>query len=269
MEDKKKKPARWKKILKRVLLGLLILVVVLAIVVAIFATKNAKAMNRCVDAAMEELRSHYTVTPVDAGEYEDLTLYGLMKFDVEQYEIEGIGNLSVMRVNMGFMQMSTFVITPRDRNLPLLSTDYMYIFGNRTAYMEFYDVVAQKDEAYNALLADLNAAIGEYDHLENAESTPAWYAPLLTVTAYKNGGSAEDPELTRLLTDCLDVYLEHAKTLPELTEEERAEKLEITVDYTDGLIEKGGISTDVFKSALGDETTKDFFDSVFFGTAAD
>ena len=36
-----------------------------------------------------------------------------------------------------------------------------------------------------------------------------------------------------------------------LIEEQRAEKLEITVDYTDGLIEKGGISTDVFKSALG------------------
>ena len=39
------------------------------------------------------------------------------------------------------------------------------------------------------------------------------------------------------------------------------------MDYTDGLIEKGGISTDVFKSALGDDVTKDFFDKVFFGTA--
>lgn len=269
MEDKKKKPAKWRKILGRILLGLLAVIVILAIVIGVMAAKNVKAMNKCVDAAMEELRSHYTITPVDPGEYEDLTLYGLMKFDVEQYEIEDIGNLSVMKVNMGVMQMSTFVITPRDRNLPLLSTDYMYILGNRTAYMEFYDVVAQKDETYNALLTDLSAAIGKYDHLENAETTPAWYAPLLTVTAYKNGSSAEDTDLTNLLTDCLEVYFEHAKTLPELTEEERAEKLEITVDYTDGLIEKGGISTDVFKSALGEETTKDFFDRVFFGTVAE
>ena len=35
--------------------------------------------------------------------------------------------------------------------------------------------------------------------------------------------------------------------------EEKAEKLEITVNYTDGLIEQGGISTDVFKKELGDE----------------
>ena len=39
-----------------------------------------------------------------------------------------------------------------------------------------------------------------------------------------------------------------------------------TMDYTDGLIEKGGISTDVFKKELGEEETKNFFDHVFFGT---
>ena len=267
MSEKSKQPSKAKKILKRILLSILAIVLVLVVVVAVIAGKNVKAMNHCVDAAMAELRNHYTVTPVDPGEYKDLTLYGLMKFDVEQYEIEGIGNLSVMRVNMGVMQMSTFVITPRDRNLPLMSTDYMYMLANRTAYMEFYDVVAEKDEAYTTLLNDLNAEIGKYDQLEDTQATPAWYAPLLTVTAYKNGGFSEDPQLEQMLVDCLNVYLENSKEFPELTGEERAEKLEITVDYTDGLIEKGGISTDVFKSALGDEVTKDFFDKVFFGTA--
>ena len=41
------------------------------------------------------------------------------------------------------------------------------------------------------------------------------------------------------------------------------------MEYTDGLIEKGGISTDVFKKELGDAETKVFFDNVFFGTAAE
>ena len=45
-----------------------------------------------------------------------------------------------------------------------------------------------------------------------------------------------------------------------------AEKLEITVAYTDGLIANGGISTDVFKKELGPEETKYFFDNIFFGT---
>lgn len=266
--SKQKNPSRFRKILIRILLVLLVLVLLAVGTVSVIAAKNVKAMDHCVEAAMAELRSQYTVTPVDPGEYGDLTLFGLMKFDVEQYDIEGIGNLSVMRVNMGVMQMSTFVITPLDRNLPLLSTDYMYILGNRTAYMEFYDVVAQKDDSYNTLLTELENALAGYDHLEDAEATPAWYADLLTVTAYKNGGTAEDTELERMLVECLDIYLAHGQSLPMLTDAERAEKTDITVAYTDGLIEKGGISTDVFKSALGDEVTKDFFDRVFFGTAA-
>ena len=32
------------------------------------------------------------------------------------------------------------------------------------------------------------------------------------------------------------------------------------------IVEKGGISTDVFKKELGNEVTKHFFDNVFFGT---
>jgi hypothetical protein len=71
-----------------------------------------------------------------------------------------------------------------------------------------------------------------------------------------------------MLVDSIHTYLTYGKELPTLTEEEREEKLAITVEYTDGLIEKGGISTDVFKSQLGNEETKKFFDQVLFGTAA-
>ena len=34
----------------------------------------------------------------------------------------------------------------------------------------------------------------------------------------------------------------------------------------DGLIDKGGVSTDVFKKELGEAKTRDFFNKVFFGT---
>lgn len=61
--------------------------------------------------------------------------------------------------------------------------------------------------------------------------------------------------------------METAKDLPLLSDEEKAAKLAITQEYCDNLVEKGGVSTDVFKKALGSETTKDFFDKVLFGTA--
>lgn len=256
-------------------IGLIILEVILVSIaiitgiVAVIANKNVKAMNGCVDAVLEELQKNYTVTARDVGEYKEMKVYGIMKFHVEQYDIEELGNLSIMRVNMGLMQMATVVITPQDKNMPLLSADYMYILSNRKAYLEFYDVVKEKDESYQQLLQALSEVQSKYTHLEDIETTPAWYQHLLTVTSYKGGSFQVDSDLKTMLTDSLAVYMNHAKQLPTLSEEEKNEKLAITVEYTDGLIEKGGISTDVFKKELGEEETKKFFDKVFFGTAVE
>ena len=267
MENKKAK-GKCKKILLGILGGLLALILVVVIVVAVIASGNVKAMDNCVDAVLAELNKEYTVTEVDPGEYEEMTIYCIMKFHVQQYDIQDIGNLSIMRVNMGVMQMATVVITPQDKNLPLLSADFMYILSNRKAYLEFYDVVAEKDEQYMNLLNSLKEVHKDYEHLEDITTSPAWYEDLLTVTVYKGTDKKADADLQNLLVDSLQVYLEEAKDFPVLTEEKRAEKQTITVEYTDGLIEKGGISTDVFKSSLGDEETKKFFDLVFFGTVA-
>ena len=259
---KGKKKKHW------LILGVILAIVIIAVItVAIIADKNVKAMNHCVDSVMEQLEQNYIVKPLDVGEYEGMTIYGLMKFDVEQYDIEELGNLSVMRMNMGLMQMATVVITPQDKNMPLLSADYMYILSNRKCYLEFYDVVKEKDEAYEQLLTALSDTQKNYADLENIEATPAWYAHLLTVTSYKGGSFDADRDLESMLVDSLKVYTEHAKGLPLLSEKDKSDKMKITVEYTDGLIEKGGISTDVFKDELGEQETKKFFDKVFFGTA--
>lgn len=231
-------------------------------------SKNVNAMNETVDAVLAKLRENFTLKPIDVGSYKKMKIYGIMKFDVEQYLIEGIGNLSVMRMNaLGLMQMSTVVITPKDKNLPLLSTDYMYILSNRKSYIEIYDVVANKDDSYHQLLTTLSNVFKKYDHMENVETSETWYSNLLTVAAYKAGKAADDADMQKMLLDSLDAYIAHAKALPALTEEEKSEKMKITLEYTNGLVEKGGVSTDVFKKQLGEEETKKFFDNVFFGTA--
>ena len=249
------------------ILGILAAIIILLVAVIVLnSNKNVKAMNTCVEAVLGKLGENYTVTRLEAGDYEELKLNALMKFKVEQYDIEDLGNLSVMKVNMGFMQMATVVITPREKNMPLLSADYMYIMGNRKAYLEFYDVVKEKDAQYNELLNVLADAKNHWEHLENITPSEAWYKHLLTVTTYKAGKADADQDLQDMLVESLGIYLDKAKEFPMLTEEEKQEKIVITRDYTNGLIEKGGISTDVFKKSLGDEVTRDFFDKVFFGT---
>ena len=117
------------------------------------------------------------------------------------------------------------------------------------------------------LMDELDAVQANYGHLGNFEPSEAWYDDLLTVASFKSAASEADPDLTGMLKESLRVYLDHSKNIPELSEEERREKLEITTAYTNGLIENGGVSTDVFKKQLGAEETKKFFDQVLFGTA--
>lgn len=251
----------------RMILGIIgVLVIAVVILVAVNASRNVKAMNRSIDVVLEELNKQYTVTEVDPGKYTEMKMYGIMKFRVEQYDIEELGNLSVMRVNAGVMQMATIVITPKDKNLPLMSADYMYILSNRKSYLEFYDVVKEKDAEYNQLLKNLSVVVSNYSHLEDFAASEAWYEHLLSVDAYKAGKPEHDEDTVQMLADSVKVYLEHGKQLPVLSEEDKTEKRNITLAYTDGLIEKGGISTDVFKKELGPEETKNFFDNVFFGT---
>lgn len=246
-------------------LGIILLIVlVIAIVIGVVASKNVKSMDAALNGALAKISKHYQVTEIPCEDYSEIKVYGVMKFHVNQYEVEGIGNLAVMKVNMGFMQMFTMVITPNDKNLPLVSADYMYIMGKRKSYLEFYDFVPTQDEPYKQLLSELEEVKKTYDELEDVEPTPAWYDSLKTVGIYKGGTSDNDTAMSQMMLDSLEVFLSHAETLPRLSDEQILSKANLTREYSEGLISKGGVSTDVFKKALGEDTTRDFFNRVLF-----
>ena len=264
MKDKSVKKKKWPK----VLLIIILLIAALAGFIAFNASKNMKVMNSTLDAGMKTLSECAEITPVDAGEFEQIKMYGLLKFDVSQYEINDTGNLSVMKVNMGFMQMISFVITPYDKNAPLMSMDFMYIMGKRKAYVEFYDLVADKETAeYEDVLDKIREFESKYRSLEDISTDPAWYDDLMTVALHKAGKRPDDDaQIEEMFCDAISCYMEKANELEKLSDEKKAEKREITQKYSDNLISKGGVSTDVFKKALGEDKTKEFFDKVFFGT---
>ena len=258
-----KKKKKWPK----VLLVFVLLIGALVGFIAFNASKNMKVMNRTLDSGMKTLSERAEITPVDAGEFKQIKMYGLMKFDVSQYDIKDTGNLSVMAVNMGFMQMVSFVITPYDKNMPLMSMDFMYILGNRKAYVEFYDLVSDKESGeYEDVLDSIREFENKYSSLENITTDPAWYDDLMTVALHKAGKRADDEQIEEMFCDAISCYMEKANELDKLSDEEKAEKRELTQQYADNLISKSGVSTDVFKKQLGDEKTKEFFDKVFFGT---
>ena len=264
-----------------VLLVILLLLGALTGFICWNASKNMKEMNQTLDAGMDTLSEYCKVTSVDAGEYSEIKLYGLLKFHVSQYDLSYpddryFGNLSVMKVNMGFMQMVSFVITPYGMDMPLLSMDYMYPLAKRKAYTEFYDLVRFKDDpAYEgSILEPLKAFAGRYSSMEDVQTGSYWYDDLLSVALHKAGRRADDETIEKMFCDAIRTYMDTAVSASSLDSVQmllddtgRAEKLQLIQEYSDNLIKNGGVSTDVFKKQLGEEKTKDFFDKVFFGTA--
>ena len=267
MENTKKKKGGLRKVILTILFIIALLVGVVIGFTAMTASKNMKVMNSTLDEGMQTLSEFAEVTPVDAGEYSEIKMYGLMKFNVSQYDIKDLGNLSVMKVNMGMMQMVSYIITPYEKDMPMLSMDFMYIYGNRKAYAEFYDLTEDTSAPqYVQIMDKVRAFEGRYSELEDITTEPAWYDDLLTVVLHKAGKADDDDKITEMFSDAVRTYMESASGLDLLSDEAAAAKLDITQEYCDNLVEKGGVSTDVFKKNLGEETTKDFFDKVLFGT---
>ena len=101
---------------------------------AAYITKfNSYMMDKEAATILDMISQYYTVTPVDAGEFAAISMTAplapgfvvTLDFEVQQYEVEGYGNLSIMKTD-GIQQMSTIVLTPFNKDLPLISTDYMF-----------------------------------------------------------------------------------------------------------------------------------------------
>lgn len=232
------------------------------------ASRNIKAMNETVSEGMGILRKYYTVTPYDSNEYSDIKMKGIINFHTDQYRIEGLGNLSVMTTNMGIMQMVSFMITPFEKQMPLCTLDFMYIMGKRKSYVEFYDLVQDTStESFREILDNLNRnIISKYEKIPELPHSENWYDKYLTIVAHKSLNNKNDELNKQLFCDSLEVYLKASETAIINTSDDMSEQLNVIEKYSNDLIEKGGVSTNVFKEELGEETTRDFFNKVFFGT---
>lgn len=257
------------KVLLIILAVLLIVLIAVVIFLAVHANRNNKAMQQTLDDSLKLLSERFPVKQRDAGDFSQIRIYGLMKFHTAQYSVGEIGNLSIMTTNMGMMQMVSFIITPFEKELPLLSMDYMYAAGSRKAYTEVYDLVSDKQTPeYQHILEILKGLYETGKSLPDMKrSGSAWYDDLLTVQLYKICSAQQDQEVHDLFCEAVKRYADAADTLTPLSDSEKTAKKKIIQEYSDNLIQKGGISTDVFKKAIGPEKTKEFFDQVFFGNS--
>ena len=234
---------------------------------------NSYMMDQEAEKVLEMLSEYYTVTPLDAGEFSAISMNAplapgfvvTLDFDVQQYEVEGYGNLSIMKTD-GVQQMSTIVLTPFNKDLPLISTDYMFNGESRVSYIEFYGLGINGDENMPVFDA-LRPLTEKYAQFADQPPTPGWFDEVRTMGLFKVSGYQDDDAISQMLYDSFRITLDASKESPDLDEAQRVTRYEMTQDYVDHLISNPGVSTAIFNMCLGAERTSQFFNDVFFGTS--
>lgn len=177
----------------------------------------------------------------------------MMRFCLEQYEAEGLGNLCVLktRAMLGLMKLVTVVVTPNTgKNVPFLLIDTMDMGKKHLCYVEYYDCTA--DGADRDLL--LAAGAPYADVAEYAEK-PAWYvSERMKGSLIKTGDKAR---LEQMAMDALTAYREQAAAAPV-----KAENIDGLKAFQQRMVKEGNPSTAALTRTLGKEGAEAFFRTV-------
>ena len=182
-----------------------------------------------------------------------------MTFTVKAYKADGLGHVSVMRANgfFGLMKMDTLIINPTELDLPLYSYDRIYAMGNDTLIVELYDPLAGK---YSDSM--VNTIKRQYTDIPERDPGEHWYDAIKLSSSISKKGKKKDSErMNGLALEHFSAYLASGAG-EKFDSEIKAQK---AAYYVNGLLERGGPSTDVFKKELGEEKTRELFESVLFG----
>lgn len=227
---------------------------------------NKEFIYKYLDDAVAMLGENYKVTQLPAGEFEAMPC-GKLDFHIKHYDIENFGHLQTMNTaESKEMQLATFVITPFDKNLPLISHDFLFIGETRMFIMEVYALVDKRDETFELYLDKFRKVFESKPDIPDMPLKPNWYDDIRPLYVGKKVKTMDnDNDLVELFRKGMDVYQSMEKELPFLNEEEAKVKYDITLEYVDKLVSLGGASTDVWKKQKGEEYVDRFFHEVFFG----
>lgn len=205
------------------------------------------------------IKGSFPLTEIDCGEFAKMKVSG-MNFEITAFKAEGLGHVSVMRASgfMGLMKMDTLIINPREIDLPLYSYDRILAMGNDTLITELYDTMVG-DYSDEGLIKVKEG----YTDLAERDPGEHWYDSIkLPSSISKKGKKNHTARMDELTIKHFEEYLKSG------TEKvtDKAAKQEKARAYVNGLLEKGGPSTDVFKKSIGEAKTCKLFEGILFGT---
>lgn len=195
---------------------------------------TSRRRNSMTERLLDILRAKYELKELPTDDMGTLKANG-MAFVIEAYQAKGLDHVSVMRAKgfFGLMKMDTLIV-------------------------ELYDTLVG---SYSD--AQLQAVKNEYTDLQERDPGEHWYDNIkLASSISKKGKKNQQARFDELALKHFEMYLsDTGQPVSDLSA-----KQEKASYYVNGLLEKGGPSTDVFKKALGEEQTAKLFGDILFGT---
>lgn len=212
-----------------------------------------------LEKLLKLVKDKYELVEVETNEYSNLKVSG-MKFEIKAYDALGLGRVSIMKAKgfFGLMKMDTLMITPTDKDLPLLSYDRIIAMGNDTLIIELYNTQVE-----NCDLSPLACVKEKYNNLADHNLGEHWYDSIkFSESVSKKGKKKEFEQYNELTLQYVNEYLNLSSK--EITnKEEKNNKSQI---YVNGLLTNGGPSTSIFQKNIGKEKTEKLFKEILFGT---
>jgi len=213
-----------------------------------------------IQKMLRAITEKYHLNAITLGDFARMKV-GPMQFQIWAFHAEGLGHVSAMTASgmFGLMKMDTLIINPTEKDLPLYSYDRVHAMGNDTLIYELYDTLLDQAD-----LTALERVKGKFASRPDHDLGQHWYDPIkLPVSLAKKGKKAQTPAFDALAMEYLEAFLHSAETAAFCEPGPKKDKASV---YVEGLLEKGGPSTDIFLKNLGREKTEFLFRHFLFGT---
>ena len=129
--------------------------------------------------------------------------------------------------------------------------------------MKVIGIIAEYNPFHNGHLYQINQIKKEYPDLAERDPGEHWYDSIkLASSISKKGKKKQQGRFDELAWKHFEAYIS-SEAVPVSDTDAKVQKASY---YVNGLLEKGGPSTDVFKKALGEEMTTKLFREILFGT---
>ena len=229
---------------------------------------NKRLIDRRLKDGLALLREYYLVQERDVDPAFASPVVAGRPYSVRSFDVWDVGNLLMMSATeVEKDQVGAFVIMPYYKNLPLFSSDYVYTGDQRIMLVEAYDLALNHDELYDRGISSFTACADAWNDMPDYPIESRWYDDIRSVCIAKAPSRDQDELALWRFRDALDLFIKMERCASPLDDAERARKWELNKGYSDRLIDEGGVATSRWIAALGADTTRRFFDEVFFGSA--